>query len=257
MPTLIAFIPHPDDESYSFAGTIALAARAGWVCFVQCASSGEAGERHDAGRPGRDVLAIAREGELAQSCRILGADPPAFWRLPDGGLGGKPSQAERVAKAIRACEADLVLSLGPDGAYGHPDHVALARWVREGWESLGALRPPLLLAAFPPGLFIPQREKCLAMMGNPASPAAAELGVSEPDYAVDVSSRRDIKLKSIAAHRTQLPGGDAEALFPRGIVAALLDVERFTDARGSFDRGVHSLLASLSDRRCDEGLSDR
>ena len=49
MPALLAIIPHPDDESYSFGGTLALAAAASWRCLVQCATSGERGKRHDGG----------------------------------------------------------------------------------------------------------------------------------------------------------------------------------------------------------------
>src|SRR3970040_1322526 len=75
MPTLLAVIPPPDDESYSFAGTIALAADAGWDCLVHCATYGEGGERHDGGSPGRNALADAREAALRESCRILGARP--------------------------------------------------------------------------------------------------------------------------------------------------------------------------------------
>jgi LmbE family N-acetylglucosaminyl deacetylase len=245
VPALLAFIPHPDDESYSFAGTIALAARAGWACFVQCASSGEGGKRYDGGRAGKDALASAREGELAASCRLLGASAPVFWRLPDGALNGRESQAQRVAAAIRAAGADLVLSLGADGAYGHPDHVGLYRWVRDGWESLGANRPPLLLATFPPGLFVPQWELCRDMMGNPPSPAADELG-GTADYEVDIGAVREVKLMSIGAHRTQVPGGDPEALFPPGIVAALVDIERFTDASGEASPATRAVLASLA-----------
>ncbi len=246
MPTLLAFIPHPDDESYSFAGTVALAARAGWACLIQCASSGEAGERYDGGPQGTDALARAREGELARSCRVLGAEPPTLWHLPDGGVSACESQAPRVAAAIRSVGADLVLSLGADGAYGHPDHVALARWVLEGWESLPSSRPPLLLSAFPPGLFLAQWAKCLGMMGDPPSPAAAELGTAPAHYEISVAAVRDLKLASIAAHRTQLPGGDPEALFPPGIVSTLLDVERFTDATGVASAEVRSLVASFA-----------
>lgn len=248
VPTLIAFIPHPDDESYSFGGTIALAAQAGWECFVCCASSGEGGERHDGGQGAKDWLALAREAELAESCRVLGADPPVFWRLPDGALSSQQTQAERVAKAIRACEADLVLALGADGAYGHPDHIAVYRWVHDGWESLGSDRPPLLPAAFPPGLFVPQWEKCRGMMGNPPAPAASELGAAPFDYEVGIAAVRDLKLRSIGCHQTQLPAGDPEALFPPGIVRALLDRERFTDASGVASERVRELLAGLRGR---------
>ena len=213
---------------------------------MHCATSGERGTRHDGGRPGAGALASAREGELAESCRILGAEPPVFWRLPDGGLAGRDSEAPRVARAIRTSSAALVVTLGADGAYGHPDHVALHRWVVSGWLSLEGERPPLLFAAFPRGLFLPQWEKCRTMMGDPPHPPASAIGTDHADYQLDISAIARTKLRAIAAHRTQLRGGDPEALFPPGIVGSLFETERFSDAAGSPRAEVAALLAGLA-----------
>ena len=244
MPTLLAIIPHPDDEAYSFGGTIALAAKAGWRCIVHCASAGEGGERHDGVPAGPMALAAARTGELRSSCRVLGARPPTVWGLPDGELAGLASEAPRIRGLFEALQPDLVLALGPDGAYGHPDHVAVSRWVLEAWTGAPA-KPPLLFAAFPKGLFLPQYEKCIGMLGDPPEPPREAIGSESSDYEVDVSAVRETKLAAITAHRTQLPGGDPRALFPEGIVEGLLDVEWFTDARGSRDGLVAELLGSL------------
>lgn len=245
MPRLLAFIPHPDDESYSFGGTIALGARAGWECFVECASFGERGKRHDGGDTTPNGVAEAREVELEASCRALGARPPRFWGLPDGELRLHRGEQRRISAAITRLQPDLVLTLGPDGAYGHPDHVALFRWVTEAWTSLPDPKPPLLYAAFPPGLFLPQYEKCVGMMGDPPDPPAEAIGTDDWHYAVDIRSVREAKFASIAAHRSQLPGGDPEALFPPGIIAAVLDEEWFSGAAGRPSPAVADLLAGL------------
>lgn len=246
MPRLLAFIPHPDDESYSFGGTIALAARAGWDCYVECASSGERGKRHDGGDLAPNGVAEAREAELEASCRLLGADRPRFWGLPDGELRSHRGEQPRILAAITRLQPDLLLALGPDGAYGHPDHIALHRWVNEAWAALPAGRPPLLYAAFLPGLFLPQYEKCIGMMGDPPTPPPAAIGAAARHYAVDIRSVRETKLACIRAHLSQLPGGDPEALFPPGIVAALLEEEWFTDAAGQVTPSTAALLASLA-----------
>ncbi|MBI2766184.1 MAG: PIG-L family deacetylase [Chloroflexi bacterium] len=245
MPVLLAIIPHPDDETYSFAGTIALAARAGWDCLIASATAGEAGKRHGGGPPGPFAVRDARERELAHSALVLGAKPPFFLGLPDGDLRHCEGGPELVQKLIRRVQPDLVLSLGADGAYGHPDHVVLHGWVRQAWESLPAPRPALLFAAFPPGLFLAQYEKCIDMMGVPPRPARAEIGAAPWHYEVDIRATAPVKLAAVAAHRTQLPGGDPETLFPPGIVAALLETERFTDARGARDAQLAAVLASL------------
>lgn len=243
MPTLLAVIPHPDDESYSFGGTIALASRAGWRCVILCASSGEGGKRHDGVLSPGESVATVRERELAASCEVLGAVPPRFLRLPDGRLRERPSQAGALRSLVEELAPDVMLALGADGAYGHPDHIAVYNWVLEAWRELPEPRPELLFAAFPKGLFLPQYEKCIGMMGDPPSPSPAEIGVDSIDRGVDIRSVAQVKLRAMRAHRSQLPGGDPEALFPPGIVSRLLDSERFVDARGA---GHSSLLETLT-----------
>lgn len=241
MPTLLAVIPHPDDESYSFGGTIALAARAGWRCVVACASSGEKGKRHDGGS--LSDTGSAREAELAASCSVLGAQPPRFWRLPDGGLAAVPDGRAWVEKELIEVRPELVLALGADGAYGHPDHIAVHRWVQ---AALRGRELQTLYAAFPRGLFLPQYEKCISMMGQPPSPAEGEIGVDSWDVDVDVLWVREAKLSAIAAHRSQLPGGEPEALFPPGLVAATLTPERFVVRRRRMVQRAWATLAALS-----------
>jgi mannose-6-phosphate isomerase-like protein (cupin superfamily) len=62
---------------------------------------------------------------------------------------------------------------------------------------------------------------------------------------VDVAAARETKLAAIAAHRTQLPGGDPRALFPAGIVDRLLGAEQFEDASGAGQPLVQDLLRSI------------
>lgn len=246
MPTALVFIPHPDDESYSFGGLVALLSRAGWRVQVHCATYGERGERHDGGPPGANALAETREAELAASCDVLGAEPPEFWGLPDGELHLHRGEQRRIAELMRREAPSLLLSLGPDGAYGHPDHLALHRWVVEAWEQTG--RPcPLLFAAFAPGLFIAQCEKCVAsgIMGNPPLLSPAQIGTADPHYIVSIEDVQLIKRAAIAAHHSQLPGGEPVAMFPAPIVASLLEEERFADATGLRDPDVVTLLDSL------------
>lgn len=246
VPTLLAFVAHPDDESYSFGGLIALAARAGWRCLIECASYGEHGERHDGGLSTPNALADTRAMELEASCEALGAAPPTFWGLPDGEMRLHRGEQERIARLMTAQQPSLVLSLGADGAYGHPDHVALYRWVFEAWQSLSEQRSPLLLAAFPRGLFLPQYEKCLEMMGDPPHPPRETIGAGTWDYAVSIASVRAAKLAAIRSHQSQLPGGEPRAIFPAGIIDALLDEERYLDASGQPSAAVRELLGTLS-----------
>lgn len=247
MNTILAFIAHPDDESYSFAGTLALAARQGWRCLVHCVTHGERGERHD-GQPALPSrLADTREEELTASCQALRIEPPRFWGLPDGQLHAHRGEQHHIQQLIQREAPDLLLSLGPDGAYGHPDHLALHRWVTEAWAALGD-PPPLLYVAFPPGLFLPQYEKCRqsGIMGDPPLVAPGDIGAPAHHYQVDITRRQRAKLRAIESHVSQLPGGDPRALFPPGIVDSLLETERFHDAAGVYQEDVDRLLAELT-----------
>lgn len=248
MPSLLAIIPHPDDESYSFGGTIALAARSGWRCHIECATYGERGKRHD-GRPeGRNALAETREEELADSCRILWAEEPEFWGLPDGDLRLHRGETARIQRLFRDLQPTIVLTLGADGAYGHPDHIAIHKWVLEAWQSFVGERPALLFPVFAPGLWLPQYEKCRDMMGDPPSPAPDEIGGSDCHYEVPISEVERVKMRSVAAHRSQLPGGDTEAIFPPGIIASLMQTERFLDANGRRSEETAAILRSFTGR---------
>lgn len=244
MPRILALVPHPDDEAYSVGGTLALAARAGWTCTVIACSAGEAGNCYtgEAVRPA-DVGAL-RLRELAAACAALGACPGVSPRLPDGGLARFPRLPSVVAAAIDACQPDLVFTLGPDGAYGHPDHLALHRAVVAAVEAMPA-PPALLFAAFPRGLFRPQYELCRPLLGDPPALAAADLGVEAPDFRIPIRAAAPAKLAAIAAHRSQLPGGDPEAIFPPGIVRALLAEEWFLLHRPADMRRVAPLLFAL------------
>ncbi len=232
MPTAIVFTPHPDDESYAFGGLIALLADAGWRISVEVATAGEQGERHDTGTADARTLGIERLGELAHACAILGAESPHCWGLPDGSLRETADQSDRIVTIIRQRTPDLVLSLGSDGAYGHPDHIALYGWLTTALESLGSEAPPTLFAAFPPGLFLPQWQLCVSMMGDPPSPSASQIGTSHFDYTIDITQAATRKLAAIAAHRTQLPNADPTRLFPLDIIPALLAVEYYTGSPG-------------------------
>jgi LmbE family N-acetylglucosaminyl deacetylase len=168
--------------------------------------------------------------------------------MPDGGLKAVPADVGRasIAGLIDGIQPDLLLALGADGAYGHPDHLAVHAWVRACWVALGATRPALLYRVFPPGLFLPQYELCIGMMGDPPHPAAAEIGGEGAHYTVDTSSVGVARRASIAAHRTQLPGGQPDALFPADIVSRLLaGPERFDDATGVTRPEVERLLGAL------------
>jgi N-acetyl-1-D-myo-inositol-2-amino-2-deoxy-alpha-D-glucopyranoside deacetylase len=192
------------------------------------------------------MLALARARELDASCALLGAERPEIWGLPDGGLADRKEGLRKSRSAMRKSGADVVLALGADGAYGHPDHLTVHEWALRAWETIE--EPPiLLLAAFPHGLFLPQYEKCVAsgIMGNPPRLGRSEIGLATADIQVDIGPFAETKRRAIGAHSTQLPGGEPEAMFPPGIVAALMAEERYTVATGETGPPLEEVGARL------------
>ncbi|NTU81572.1 MAG: hypothetical protein HGA45_19685 [Chloroflexales bacterium] len=75
--------------------------------------------------PGRQQLA-----QLREAAEILGVREVRLLRYPDDGrLAGTPAGAAiaRIARAIRRIRPQVVVTFGPDGATGHPDHIAIGQ----------------------------------------------------------------------------------------------------------------------------------
>lgn len=132
---LMAVLAHPDDESLGFGGTLARYANEGVETSLVMATRGEAGRcgehlRGTPGHPGPDVLARLREAELRAAADILGIGDLAFLDYRDQELDrAEPGEAvARIVHHLRRVRPDVVLTFGQDGAYGHPDHIAIGQF---------------------------------------------------------------------------------------------------------------------------------
>lgn len=215
-PLVVAFSPHPDDETYAMAGTLAHLAARGWRARVVYLTRGEAGV--DERGPNPD-LGATREAEARAACGVLGATP-TFVGLPDGDVASHPTDVAPYAEGAR-----LVLTLGEDGAYGHPDHLATTRMV-----AAAKLPATVLFAAFPKGLFAPIHRRLARFVA--LERGVDELGTERADHVVDVRPYRALKLAALAAHVSQLRGGDPRRFLVDGWIEGLLDEERWTHASG-------------------------
>jgi LmbE family N-acetylglucosaminyl deacetylase len=132
--TLMAVLAHPDDESLGFGGTLAKYASEGADVFVVTATRGDGGRFHghppgDAEHPGPAALGQIREGELRAAAETLGVREVALLDYRDQQLDrAQPRDAiGRIAREVRRLRPDVVVTFGPDGAYGHPDHIAISQ----------------------------------------------------------------------------------------------------------------------------------
>jgi LmbE family N-acetylglucosaminyl deacetylase len=127
---LLCVLAHPDDESLGMGGTLAKYAHEGTATFLLTATRGERGRFGDSREsPGPEVVGAVREGELRAAARELGLREVHFLDYLDGELDrADPAEAiGRIADHIRRIEPQVVVTFGPDGAYGHPDHIAISQ----------------------------------------------------------------------------------------------------------------------------------
>jgi LmbE family N-acetylglucosaminyl deacetylase len=126
---LLAVVAHPDDESLGLGGTLARYASEGVQTFLITATRGERG-RNGASRDASPVeLGALREAELMAAARVLGLSKVHLLDYGDGRLDEEDASEATagIAALIRGIQPDVVLTFAPDGAYGHPDHIAICQ----------------------------------------------------------------------------------------------------------------------------------
>ena len=231
---VLGCFPHPDDEIFA-AGLLAWCADHGAEVHLLCATRGERGVDRRGLLPSGAELAVWRSGELAAACAALGIAPPAFAELADGGVGNadRAAAVALVGDHLARLRPAVVVSLGPDGAYGHRDHLAWTTIVETAVRALPPDQAPRLLhAVFPRGHFARLYELG-RRTGAVAELDPAQLGV-DPDQVelrLDVRTLAERKLAACRAHDSQLdvtPGS-----FFRRLYAPLLEEEWFVVAHGA------------------------
>jgi LmbE family N-acetylglucosaminyl deacetylase len=127
---LMCVVAHPDDESLGMGGALAKYSAEGVETYVVTATKGERGRsgRKEPFTP--DAVGRLRAAELGAAADELGVREVSFLGYCDGELDqANPSEAiGRIADQFRRVKPHVVLTFAPDGAYGHPDHVAISQF---------------------------------------------------------------------------------------------------------------------------------
>lgn len=268
--TLLAVFAHPDDESFATGGTLARYARAGVRVVLGCATRGEAGIVHEEGVPQPEDMGRVREEELRCACRVLGVEELRFLGYRDSGMAGAPDNQDpraliqadpeevvsRILGLFREFRPEVVITFGPDGGYGHPDHVAVHRYVRLAWERAAEPEGPprkLYLLARPRSALRRLRQKMweLGMVDRPPDEEEIErFGLPDEQVTtrLDIRPYLEIKQQALRCHRTQLAPTSPWLRLPPQEMAELWGYEWFTlaAARGVATRGLEDdLFAGL------------
>lgn len=275
---------HPDDETLSTGGTLArYAAEPDTAVTLVTCTLGEQGEVIPAElaelAPDRgDQLGGYRAGELAAACDALGVGDHRYlggigrWRDSGMALAGhgvraampqrlhpralaRPDafdeQVDQLVAVMEELRPQVVVTYGPDGGYGHPDHV------RAHDITAAAVRR------------VPARMLCTVVGRSTLDAGLAKLAgrdglpfrMPEPDelpsvpdeeirVRVDVSAQRAARVAAMRAHATQVAvwqDGEVTAFAVSNFVAQpLLDVEEFVPADG-VSMAAHDLFGETVD----------
>jgi LmbE family N-acetylglucosaminyl deacetylase len=214
---------HPDDQEFTVAGTLAKWARAGSEIVSVCVTSGGAGSNeHTPPDMTRAALALIREEEQRNACRVLGISEVVFLRYEDGMLEPSLALRRNLTRLIRRHRPDAVVCGDPTVRFygnfylNHPDHRVAADAALDATFPSAATRlifPELLDEGLPP-----HRVEAVFIHG-----------ASRPDTFIDISELFDVKLAALKEHRTQLGDWDptqmlrqwaAEQGKPQGLAAA-------------------------------------
>jgi len=127
----MAVLAHPDDESLGFGGSLVKYAREGVATHLVCATRGERGRFFDnSERPDQTEIGRVRAKELQAAAVVLGLTSVAHLDFLDGDLD-QANSVEAVARIVthlRRRRPQVVVTFSADGAYGHPDHVAISQF---------------------------------------------------------------------------------------------------------------------------------
>ena len=130
----MAVLAHPDDESLGVGGTLAKYASEGVETFVVTATRGQKGRfrghRDPPQHPGTERLGEIREQELRAAASVLGVSEVTVLDYQDQAVDQADTRdaVGLIGAHIRRVRPHVVITFGLDGAYGHPDHIAVSQF---------------------------------------------------------------------------------------------------------------------------------
>jgi LmbE family N-acetylglucosaminyl deacetylase len=143
--SLLAVFSHPDDETI-VSPLLAKYAHEGHSVHLLVLTAGEKGYRAHAGIPTGPALAAVRAQELACAAATLGLTGFTLLQFPDQGFSAGydthiwKDAVNQVREAINRLRPEVLLTWGPEGGTGHPDHRATHSVVVQAFQHRALLQ---------------------------------------------------------------------------------------------------------------------
>ena len=224
--TTLGIWAHPDDETYLMAAIMIEAVERGDRVALVTATRGEAGSQdHERWPP--DQMAAIRERELEDCLAVIGVTEHTWMDYLDGECDAIPHDeaVQKLQPAFDDVQPDSVLTFGPEGMTGHPDHMAVSEWTADAFERYA--KPGARLYYAMHSVEWHQKwgplfdEHNVFAPGTPPTLPREQLDVNfQPDDRI-----ADIKLKAIAAQVSQVE--QLHAALGREVVEKSLREESF------------------------------
>lgn len=137
---ILVVVAHTDDET-GFGALLAKFSRIGYNVHLVIGVDGRYSSRSENKNP--DSLALANKNQAICSCEKLGISEPIFYDLisldrkhgPKDGVRAAVESGielrEKLKETILQIQPDLIIAYGPDGEYGHPEHIIVGSIVTE------------------------------------------------------------------------------------------------------------------------------
>jgi LmbE family N-acetylglucosaminyl deacetylase len=147
--TVAGIFAHPDDETWSLAGSFALLVPKGVRGAVWTATRGQAGQIAEGSGATRERLPEVREAEERAAMAVVGVDRVEFGDFMDGEVEAADRDALTTAVHgfLEREQPDVVVTMEPGGVTAHPDHMAVSAATQAGFAAYAAGprdRPPRL-----------------------------------------------------------------------------------------------------------------
>jgi len=196
--TILAVFAHADDERI-VGPLLSRYAAAGHEVLLVIATDGRKGVRDFAGIPAGDSLAAIRAEEARCAAERLGIRPPILLGLEDAGLASFTALG-RLRTELRRIFAeyapDVVITFGPEGGTGHPDHRLVGVVTTEVFQAGGEGWPRAL---YFPSLPSERMKDAPAARTTIGTVPAALLPVRVPFGPAELEATR----RAFACHATQ------------------------------------------------------
>lgn len=218
---LATVLAHPDDETFGTGGTLIRYARDGIEVHSLCLTEGEKGWAGiDDKIVPRELVGPTRAQELAEAGRRMGLASVTCLRYPDGGLADVNEEwvVRDIVRWLRLVRPEVVIIWGPDGGYGHPDHIAAGERALKAIELAGVQRHEPELGAHW------HAKRCYRFVASaelidrlsslmPAFAQYIETLAVKPERwtrdrlgaVIDIAAVLDAKVHAMNAHETQAP----------------------------------------------------